>query len=428
MTYFDLLKRIPEILKSPETLPVEGKKLVVDFVAWLGSAVGITLPEWVLTLVSILIVIVAIIAVFMVMFALMSVFERKIIARFQNRYGPNRAGWWGLLQPVADGIKMLTKEDLVPRGADKIVHFLAPIIMVAPALVLPVILPYGRGMVPIELSTGILFFFAVGAGTELAVFMAGWSSNNKYSVIGAMRAVAQMISYELPLVMSAVVVALVAGTLSPNGIVEAQGGYSFGFIPHWFVLTPWGFVACLLFYIGALAESNRSPFDLPEGESELVAGHLTEYSGFKYAIFFMAEYIGMFAINGLLVTLFLGGYQAPFPFLEWIPSWCWFFAKLACVAFTMVWVRATLPRFRIDQMMQFAWKFMLPMSFAALISAATWYYAKEGFTQSGLNPMAASALAWAISAALVAVPYLLLGRLCFTRHHTADNRRYQYSE
>ena len=428
MTFFDLLKRIPEILKSPDSLPVEGKKLVLDFVTWLGSLVGITVPEWFLTLVSIFIIIVAIIAVFMVMFALMSVFERKIIARIQNRYGPNRAGWFGILQPVADGIKMLTKEDLVPAGADKVVHFLAPIMMVAPALILPVILPFGRGMVPIELQSGILFFFAAGAGTELAVFMAGWSSNNKYSVMGAMRAIAQMISYELPLVMSAVVVALVAGTLSPNQIVEAQGGYSFGVIPNWYVLTPWGFVACLLFYIGALAESNRSPFDLPEGESELVAGHLTEYSGFKYAIFFMAEYVGMFAINGMLVTLFLGGYQSPLPFLDWIPSWCWFFGKLAAVAFSMVWVRATLPRFRIDQMMQFAWKFMIPMSFAALLAAAAWFYAKQGLTQAGFNPLTVTATAWALSAAIVGLPYLVLGHFCFTRHHTADNRRYLYSE
>ena len=420
-----------------ENLPIATKNFIVDCIdaicRWLCAKTGITPPDWViptlLTLTSILIVIVAIIGVFLVMFALMSVLERKILARMQNRYGPNRVGFFkfrlfGLLQPAADGIKMLTKEDIVPRSADKIVHFLAPIIMVVPALILPVILPYGRGMVPVELSAGILFFFAVGAGPELAVFMAGWSSNNKYSVLGAMRAVAQMISYELPLVMSAIVVALVAGTLSPNGIVEAQSGW----FTNWYVMTPWGFAACVLFYIGALAESNRSPFDLPEGESELVAGHLTEYSGFKYAIFFMAEYVGMFAINGLLVTLFLGGYQAPFPFLQGIPSWCWFFGKLACVAFSMVWVRATLPRFRIDQMMQFAWKFMLPMSFTTLIAAATWYYTKVGFVQSGFNPYAAGAMAWVISFVIVAVPYLVLGHFCFTRRHTATNRPYLFSE
>ena len=407
-----------------ENLPLAAKQLVLDLVEWvckwLCAKAGITPPDWLipglLTLVSILVVIVTILGVYLVMFALMSVAERKILARMQNRYGPNRVGPWGLFQPVADGIKMLTKEDLVPRGADKIVHFLAPVVMVAPALMLPAIIPYGHGMVPVELSSGILYFFALGAGTELAVFMAGWSSNNKYSVMGAMRAIAQMISYELPLVMSAVIAALVAGTLSPVGIVEAQGGYAFGFLPKWFIFTPWGFAAGVLFYIGALAESNRCPFDLPEGESELVAGHLTEYSGFKYAIFFMAEYVGMFAINGMLVTLFLGGYNAPCPFLEWIPSWCWFFGKLAFLAFTMVWVRATLPRFRIDQMMEFAWKFMLPMSFAALISAAAWHYAGRG------------AQAWGISALLVAVPYLLLGYFCFTRRHAADNRPYLFSE
>jgi len=399
-----------------ENLPLAILKAILDAFTWCGAKAGIVVPPWALTLVSILIVIVAILSVFLVMFALMSVLERKILGRMQNRYGPNRVGPWGLFQPVADGIKMLTKEDLVPRSADQIVHFLAPIAMVIPALMLPAILPYGRGMVPVELASGILYFFALGAGTEVAVFMAGWSSNNKYSILGAMRAIAQMISYELPLVMSAVIAALVAGTLSPNGIVMAQAGVSFGVVPNWFVFTPWGFAACILFYIGALAESNRSPFDLPEGESELVAGHLTEYSGFKYAIFFMAEYIGMFAINGLLVTLFLGGYQAPFPFLEWIPSWCWFFAKLAFVAFSMVWVRATMPRFRIDQMMQFAWKFMLPMSFVALIAAAAWHYAGRGLA------------AWGISFLIVAVPYLLLGRFCFTRRHTVDNRRYLFSE
>jgi len=399
-----------------ENLPLAILKAILDAVTWYGAKAGIVVSPWVLTLVSILIVIVAILSVFLVMFALMSVLERKILGRMQNRYGPNRVGPWGLFQPVADGIKMLTKEDLVPRSADQIVHFLAPIAMVIPALMLPAILPYGRGMVPVELASGILYFFALGAGTEVAVFMAGWSSNNKYSILGAMRAIAQMISYELPLVMAAVIAALVAGTLSPMGIVEAQSGYTFGFLPKWFIFTPWGFVACMLFYIGALAESNRCPFDLPEGESELVAGHLTEYSGFKYAIFFMAEYVGMFAINGMLVTLFLGGYNAPCPFLEWIPSWCWFFGKLAFLAFSMVWVRATLPRFRIDQMMEFAWKFMLPMSFAALISAAAWHYAGRG------------AQAWGISALIVVVPYLLLGYFCFTRRHAADNRTYLFSE
>lgn len=420
MNFFVLIKdtlfQFLGLFKNLETLPVETMRLLRAFLVKFGELCGIAVPQWALDLVSALVLIVAILATFLILFALMSVFERKLLARAQNRYGPNRVGPFGLLQPVADGIKMLTKEDLVPRAADKIVHFLAPVIMVAPALMLPAILPMGKGMAAIDLQAGILYFFALGAGTELAVFMAGWASNNKYSILGAMRAIAQLISYELPLVTSALVVVFVAGTLSPTAIVEAQGGYSLGFVPNWFVCTPWGFAACVLFYIGALSESNRCPFDLPEGESEIIAGHLTEYSGFKYAIFFMAEYVGMFAINGLLVTLFLGGYHAPFPFLEWIPSWIWFFAKLWAVALSMVWVRTTLPRFRIDQMMQFAWKFLLPMSFVTLLAAGSWFYAGKG------------ALGWGLSAAIVIVSYLLFGTFCFTRRHSATNRRYLYSE
>ena len=383
--------------------------------AWLLSLLAsFGVPAWLLTVISAVLVIGTIIAVFLTLFALTSVMERKILARVQNRYGPNRVGPFGLFQPVADGIKMITKEDLVPRSADKIVHFLAPVVMMVPALLVLAILPYGRDMVPAELDAGILYFFAVGAGTEVAVFMAGWGSNNKYSVMGAMRAIAQMVSYELPLIISAVVVAMVTGSLSPSAIVAAQGTFSFGFFPGWYLFTPWGFVAGLLFYIAALAESNRCPFDLPEGESELVAGHLTEYSGFKYATFFMAEYVGMFAICGLLVTLFLGGWQSPIPFLP-LPSWFWFFGKIAFVAFTMIWVRATLPRLRIDHLMTFAWKFMLPMSFAAFLAAACWHYAGRG------------PFGWALSAVIVAIPYFLLGNN-FTAKFAVTNRRYQFSE
>jgi len=387
------------------------------FIDLLGS---FGLPQWILAIISALIIIGTVIGVFLGLFALMSVMERKILARAQNRYGPNRVGFFcwrlcGLFQPVADGIKMITKEDLVPRTADQVVHLLAPVVMMIPALMVLAIIPYGRDMVPADLNAGILFFFAVGAGTEVAVFMAGWASNNKYSVLGAMRAIAQMISYEIPLVIAAIIAAMISGSLSPSAIVAAQGGFAWGFVPQWFVLTPWGFAACLLFYIAALAESNRSPFDLPEGESELVAGHLTEYSGFKYATFFMAEYIGMFAVCGMLVTLFLGGWQAPLPFLTIIPSWCWFFGKVCFVAFTMVWVRATLPRLRIDHMLAFAWKFLLPMSFAAFISAACWHYAGRG------------PLAWLLSLAIVGIPYLVLGT-AFSNRFAVSRRTYQFSE
>jgi len=390
------------------------ERVPIDLLHWFLGLVGsFGVPAWILAIVSALIIIGTIIGVFLGLFALTSVMERKILARVQNRYGPNRAGPFGLFQPIADGIKMITKEDLVPRTADWIVHLLAPVVMMVPALMVLAIIPYGRDMVPVELDAGILYFFAVGAGTEVAVFMAGWGSNNKYSVLGAMRAIAQMISYELPLVISAIVTAMIAGSLSPSAIVAAQGGG--GFVPQWFILTPWGFTAGLIFYICALAESNRSPFDLPEGESELVAGHLTEYSGFKYATFFMAEYVGMFAICGMFVTLFLGGWQAPLPFLDIVPSWCWFFGKVCFVAFTMIWVRATLPRLRIDHLLAFAWKFLLPMSFAAFLSAACWHYAGRG------------PLAWILSLAIVGIPYLILGN-AFTNRFAVSRRTYLFSE
>ena len=191
------------------------------------------------------------------------------------------------------------------------------------------VLPVGRNMVLTNMDAGLLFFFAIGASTELSIFMAGWSSRNKYSLLGAMRAVAQMISYEVPLLLSSVVAVMITGSLSTVKIVEAQSGFT-GIFPHWYVFTPWGFAGFVLFVIAALAETNRSPFDLPEGESELVAGYFTEYSGFKFALFFLGEYLGMFSIAGFAITLFLGGWGAPFSFLEFVPSWAWFFAKLFC--------------------------------------------------------------------------------------------------
>ena len=277
---------------------------------WLLSLFG-GAPEWLLQILSALINIVALLGFFLTLFAAMSVLERKILGRMQNRYGPNRVGPFGLLQPVADGIKMLIKEDIVPARADKIVHFVAPILIAATAILALGVIPYGRNMTPFAIDGGILFFFAVGSTTELGVFMAGWGSNNKFSMLGAMRAIAQMVSYELPLIITALPVVMVVGSLSPDAIVDAQGGYSLGFIPRWFVFTPWGAAAFILFFVSGLVESNRTPFDVPEGESEIVAGHMTEYSGFKYAMFFLAEYFGMFAVSGLAVTLFLGGWHAP---------------------------------------------------------------------------------------------------------------------
>ena len=372
-------------------------------------------PAWVGQIVSSLINIGALLAVFLSLFALVSVLERKILARIQNRLGPNRVGPFGLLQPAADGIKMLIKEDIVPVRADKVVHFLAPILIAATAILALGIIPYGRNMTPFTIDGGILFFFAIGSTTELSVFMAGWGSNNKFSILGAMRAIAQMVSYELPLLITVLPVVMVVGSLTPDAIVAAQGSYSLGVLPHWFVFTPWGAVAFILFFISGLVESNRTPFDVPEGESEIVAGHMTEYSGFKYAIFFMGEYLGMFAVSGLAVTLFLGGWHAPIRILEVVPSYVWFFLKLSLLIFVFIWIRGTLPRTRVDQVMNFAWKFMLPMAFACILAAAVWHYAGHHLT------------GWLYSLVVVVVVYLMLSRFIGTGKKFAP-RTYRFAE
>ena len=381
--------------------------------SFLGLLRASGLPEWCVSLASALLIIGTLLAVFLLLFALTSLVERKVIARIQNRYGPNRVGPFGLLQPAADGIKMLTKEDIVPTGSDRAVHFLAPIVAVAPALLALAILPYGPGLSPLGLDSGILYYFAVGTAAEIAIFMAGWAGGSKFPLLGAMRAIAQMMGYELPLVLSATAAAMVSGSLVPTAIVEAQAGYVLGILPNWYLFTPWGAVAFLVFFIAALAESNRSPFDLPEGESEIVAGHLTEYSGFKYALFFMAEYVGMLAICGIATALFLGGWNAPAPWLAWIPSWCWFFAKLYALVLLMIWVRGTVPRIRIDQLLGFTWKFLLPLAFAALIAAAVWHHAGRG------------PAAWILSLLLVGIPYLLLGGAF---HRRFPRRTYRFAD
>ncbi len=372
-------------------------------------------PDWLVQVVSALINISAVLVVFLALFALISVLERKILGRIQNRYGPNRVGPFGLLQPVADGIKMLIKEDVVPFRADKVMHFIAPLLTVLAAVLGLAIIPYGRNMTPLAIDGGILFFFAVGSTTELAVFMAGWGSNNKFSMLGAMRAIAQMVSYELPLIVAVLPVVMIVGSLSPDAMVAAQDGWHFGIVPRWFVLTPWGFTAFLLFFISGLVESNRTPFDVPEGESEIVAGHMTEYSGFKYANFFMAEYLGMFAISGLAVTLFLGGWHAPLRALAIVPSWIWFFGKLSVLLLTFIWVRGTLPRSRVDQVMNFAWKFILPMSFAVVLAAAIWHYAAGGWR------------GWLYSLVFLVFVYVILSLVLETRRRFAP-RTYRYAE
>jgi NADH-quinone oxidoreductase subunit H len=371
-------------------------------------------PSAVQPVIGVLVSVVAIIAIFPGLFALTTVLERKGLGRMQNRLGPNRVGPFGVLQPVADGIKSLTKEDIVPTSADAVVHFIAPLVLVVAVFMGFSVLPMGRNMQLVDMDAGLLFFFAIGASTELSIFMAGWSSRNKYSLLGAMRAVAQMISYEVPLLMSSVAIVMITGSLSLVKIVEAQNQYTWG-LPHWYIFTPWGFAAFVMFCIAATAETNRSPFDLPEGESELVAGYFTEYSGFKFALFFLGEYLGMFSISGLGSTLFLGGWSAPLQALNFVPSWIWFFAKVMLSIVVLIWMRGTLPRLRQDQLMNFAWKFVLPMTLLNLFDAALWRFLGEGW------------LRWIVCSAILILAYVGAGRAMMKRQNYGP-RSYRYAE
>ncbi len=377
----------------------------VSFSAFATQWAGRVLPDWAVPLVSILIGISAIAALAPVIMMYLTWLERKIIARMQNRFGPNRVGLYGLAQPLADGLKMLIKEDIVPEGADRLLHWLAPVVAVIPALLVFAVLPFGRNMVAADLNVGLLYFLAVSSISSYAIFMGGWSSRSKFSLLGAMRAVAQIISYEVPSVLSVVTVIMITGTLSMAKIVEAQAD-------QWFVFTPWGVVAALIFFLSGVAEVNRTPFDMPEGESEIVAGFHTEYSGMKFALWYMAEFLEAFAISAFTVTLFLGGWQGPPVPLWWavlgsvfvvatarsisvplrvlgvvalvgagawaafadelVPSWAWFLAKTYLLVFVLVWFRGTLPRLRVDQLMGLAWKFFLPLTLINIVAAALW--------------------------------------------------------
>ena len=279
--------------------------------------------------------------------------ERRGMARMQARLGPNRAGPLGLLQPVADAIKVLLKEDIVPANADKLVHWLAPIVAFAPALMIFAVVPFQDGALLADLDIGILYVVAISSVSTLGVFMAGWGSSNKYSLLGAMRNVAAVVSYEIPVLLAAAGVVLIAGSLSLNEIVTAQENMPF------ILLQPLGF---LLFFIGGCAEINRSPFDLLEADSELVAGFHIEYSGMKFALFYLAEYAEALVISAIIATLFLGGWRGPV-----LPPWLWLVIKVFAVFFVMVWTRTTLPRVRIDQLMALAWKFLLPLALINLI-------------------------------------------------------------
>lgn len=314
-----------------------------QFEDWLA----IYLPSWLAYLIPIFLAF-AILSTFILLVVMLFIyFERRGIARFQIRRGPNRAGPFGILQPVADTIKVLTKEDIVPACADRWIHLLAPIVVFVPALLIFAVIPFGPTAIVTDLNIGILYIVAISSLGVIGVFMAGWGSNNKYALLSAMRNVAQMVSYELPLILSIAGVLIIAGSLSMRDIVEAQN------VPF-ILLQPLGF---LIFFLAAAAEINRTPFDLMEAESEIVAGFHIEYSGMKFALFYLAEYTHAFAVSAIVTTLFLGGWGGP-----GLPAAIWFMIKVFLVFGVFLWIRSTLPRLRVDQLMGFAWKGLFPLA------------------------------------------------------------------
>lgn len=365
-------------------------------------------PDWLLRAGAIAVPIIFVLTVFLLIFAYTTWVERKALGRVQNRYGPNRVGPFGLFQPIADGLKLLIKEDIVPRAADQFVHFLAPVLAVIPAILLFSVVPIAPGYVPVDLNIGVLFAFAISTASVLALFMGGWASRNKFSLLGAMRAVAQVVSYEVPMVLAAVAVIMAAGSLSTVSIVEAQRGL-------WYVFTPWGFVGFVLFAIGAMAETARTPFDIPEAESEIVAGYHTEYSGFKFALFQMGEYLATIAMAGITVTMFLGGYHGPgdgLPRVGGLISALWFFLKLGAMICLNIWIRGTWPRLRVDQLLGFAWKVLLPMSLLNIVAVGIWHF------------MDNKILAWVVTAIWSFAWFVILTKL--TASQNIEKREYRF--
>ena len=323
---------------------------------WLAGRLAGFLPPWGVDLVMIALTIVALLAFLVVVVMYLTYLERKILGRIADRPGPNRVGPLGLLQPIADVLKLIVKEVIRPAQADLAVYILAPVVVVAPAILVYAVLPIGPRMVPVDINVGVLFVVSVSSLATLALLMAGWGSGNKYSLLGGMRAVAQMVSYEIPLVLAFLGVVLLTGSLSLVEITKAQAAYPF------VLAQPLGFLIAL---ICAVAEVNRSPFDIPEAESELVAGYHVEYGGVGFAMFFLAEYIEMFTVSALLTVLFLGGWQGPI-----LPPYLWFLIKVYAILILMFWLRGTFPRLRVDQLMNLSWKFLLPLSMVNVVVVA----------------------------------------------------------
>lgn len=325
---------------------------------------------------------VAIPLVFVLIYALIAILgELKIASWVQDRLGPMRTGWKGVLQPLAEVIKLLQKEDIVPDAANKPLFNLAPYVMFTGAFAAFAAIPFAFNFVPAHLNIGLFYIFAVGAFGVIGIVMGGWASNNKYSLLGAMRGVSQMVSYEIPIALAILSIAALAGSLNLQEIINQQGGGFWnwnifgGYGSFWKILVmPFTLSLFIIYFVGGLAETNRIPFDIPEGESEIVAGYHTEYSGMKFAMFFFAEYANMFTVSALIAITFLGGWQSPFgdflnnAYLQPI----WFIGKALFLVFVQIWLRWTLPRLRVDQLMYVSWKVMTPIAFVCFVAVAVW--------------------------------------------------------
>ena len=306
--------------------------------------------------------------------AYLTLWERKAIGFTQIRLGPNRVGPFGLLQPIADALKLLTKEIIIPTAASKGLFVLGPIMTIMPALAAWVVIPFGPDIALANINAGLLFLMAITSLEVYGVIIAGWASNSKYAFLGAMRASAQMVSYEIAMGFCLVVVLMVSGSLNMTDIVMSQGkGMA---ASHGMSILSWNWLPLLpifvVYFISGLAETNRHPFDVVEGESEIVAGHMVEYSGMAFAMFFLAEYANMWLVAILAVLLFLGGWLPPFEFLNFIPGWIWLGAKTFVVVTMFLWVRATFPRFRYDQIMRLGWKIFIPITLIWLVVVGAW--------------------------------------------------------
>jgi NADH-quinone oxidoreductase subunit H len=332
------------------------------------------IPEFLITIIVILLKIAVVVGVTMLHVAYATYFERKVIGHMQVRLGPMRVGYHGLLQPIADGIKLFFKEDIVPAAADKTVFKIAPIVPVFAALSALAVIPFFEGFVIADINIGLLFILAMSSLGAYGIVMAGWSSNSKYSFLGGLRSSAQVISYEVAIGLSLVGVMIMSGSLNLTEIVKAQQQFR-----HGMFLFP-QFIAYFVFMVAAFAETNRAPFDLPEAESELVAGYFAEYSGMRFALFFAAEYIGMIIMSSIAVLCFWGGWTLPpvlldaVPALAVVPGIVWFLMKVYIHIFLFYWVRASLPRYRYDQLMGLGWKVLIPLALANIVVTSIMKY------------------------------------------------------